>query len=162
MISTTTNTTGMTLALLPLLHLKIPTHKSEANTRKSRRRSTSSHCRYTSPLGTFDPNLACTTIYFYLLAPAPIHPKMPIQKPNAAKANTAKAKTRAERGGSTTTETQQDINDEIEGRAFLEKHLLLCPTGDPVTHNSLATCLHQVSAMQGVTKLVMNAIRAVA
>jgi hypothetical protein len=58
--------------------------------------------------------------------------------------------------------TPQDINDEIEGRAYLEKHLLLCPPGEPPTHNSLATCLHQVSAMAGVTKPVVNAIRSIA
>jgi hypothetical protein len=59
-------------------------------------------------------------------------------------------------------EIQHDINDETQGRSFLEKHLLLCPPGEPPTHNSLAACLHQVSAMAGVSKPVGNAIRSVA
>jgi len=59
-------------------------------------------------------------------------------------------------------EPPQDINDEIEGRKFLEKHLLLCPIGEPPNHNSLATCLHQISEMAGVSKPVKNAIRSVA
>ena len=61
-----------------------------------------------------------------------------------------------------TPEPKQDINDSIKGRAYLEKYLLLCPPGEPPTHNSLATCLHQVAVMKGVSKPVMNAIRAVA
>ena len=69
-----------------------------------------------------------------------------------------KAKTRME----SSPEIEYDINDETEGRAYLEKYLLLCPPGEPSTHASLATCLHQVSQMAGVSKPVMNAIRAVA
>ena len=65
-------------------------------------------------------------------------------------------------GGSESPELQQDINDERGGRSFLENHLLLCPIGEPVTHTSLATCLHQISAMNGVGKPAANAIRAVA
>ena len=65
-------------------------------------------------------------------------------------------------GGSESPETQQDINDEIEGRNYLENHLLLCPIGEPATHTSLATCLHQISVMQGIGKPAENAIRAVA
>jgi len=63
---------------------------------------------------------------------------------------------------SSSPEPQQDINNATEGRFFLEKHLLLCPAGDPPTHDSLATCLHQISSMSGVAKPVINAIRAVA
>jgi hypothetical protein len=59
-------------------------------------------------------------------------------------------------------EPKQDVNDAIEGRSFLEGHLLLCPVGEPPTHISLATCLHQVAALKGVTKQATNAIRAVA
>ena len=59
-----------------------------------------------------------------------------------------------------TLESKQDINDSIEGRVYLEKYLLLCPPGEPLMHNSLATCLQQVAVMKGVSKLVMNAIRA--
>lgn len=89
---------------------------------------------------------------------------MPPQKASAAKASAARPKTRADPRGtrSESPEGEQDINDEAEGRSFLEKHLLLCPVGEPATHVSLATCLHQISAMSGVTKPVLNAIRAVA
>ena len=59
-------------------------------------------------------------------------------------------------------EDQQDINNAIEGRKYLEKHSLLCPPGEPPTHSSLSTCLHQVSAMAGVQKPVLNAIRSIA
>jgi hypothetical protein len=60
------------------------------------------------------------------------------------------------------SEEQQEIKDQIQGRKFLEKHLLLWPAGEPPTHTSLVTCLHQISAMTGVTKPVLNAIRSVA
>ena len=59
-------------------------------------------------------------------------------------------------------EEQQDIRDAQDGRKFLEKCSLLCPPGEPPTHQSLATCLHQISAMAGVPKQTVNAIRAVA
>ena len=88
-------------------------------------------------------------------------------KPNTrGKTLTGKSNTSAEDRVSETpeptSEPKQDINDSIEGRAYLEKYLLLCPPGEPPTHNSLATCLHQVAVMKGVSKPVMNAIRAVA
>jgi hypothetical protein len=60
------------------------------------------------------------------------------------------------------TEELQEIKDPLEGRKYLEKLSLLCPPGEPPTHTSLATCLYQVSAMPGVQKPVVNAIRAVA
>jgi hypothetical protein len=63
---------------------------------------------------------------------------------------------------SSSPEEQHDINDQLQGRKFLEKHLLLWPAGEPSTHASLATCLHQISAMAGVAKPVLNAIRSVA
>ena len=56
----------------------------------------------------------------------------------------------------------QDVKDSLEGRKFLEKHSLLCPPGEPPTHQSLHTCLHQISALAGVPKQVVNAIRSVA
>ena len=59
-------------------------------------------------------------------------------------------------------EDQQEINDALEGRKFLERHSLLCPPGEPPTHTSLSTCLHQVSMMAGVQKPVLNAIRSIA
>ena len=54
---------------------------------------------------------------------------MPPQKASAAKASAARPKTRADPRGtrSESPEGEQDINDEAEGRSFLEKHLLLCP-----------------------------------
>jgi hypothetical protein len=89
---------------------------------------------------------------------------MPATKTNKAKPPIEKPSTRAapRDGNSSTPEPQQDINDAKEGRLFLEKHLLLCPAGEPPTHASMATCLHQVSAMAGVAKPVVNAIRAIA
>jgi hypothetical protein len=39
---------------------------------------------------------------------------------------------------------------------------LLCPPGEPPTHQSLSTCLHQISALAGVPKQTVNAIRSVA
>lgn len=85
-------------------------------------------------------------------------------KNTRAKAQTAKASVRADSRAtvSESPEPPQDINDEKEGRTFLEKHLLLCPPGEPPNHYSLATCLHQISVMSGVTKPVTNAIRSVA
>ena len=65
-------------------------------------------------------------------------------------------------GTSTLIEDLQDIKDSLEGRKYLEKHFLLCPPGEPSTHTSLATCLHQISGLAGVQKPVINAIRAVA
>jgi hypothetical protein len=82
--------------------------------------------------------------------------------PKINKGRTERPGTRAEPRDSTTPEGRHDINDALEGRKFLEKHLLLCPPGEPPSHTSLATCLYQVSAMAGVTKTTVNAIRAVA
>jgi hypothetical protein len=93
---------------------------------------------------------------------------MPPPKTARSKAQIAKANTHTQARGNTPVsptpepEQPQDINDEIEGRNFLEKHLLLCPPGEPSNHNSLATCLHQVSEMAGVSKPVKNAIRSIA
>jgi hypothetical protein len=87
---------------------------------------------------------------------------MPPTKATRAKPPNERPATRAEPRDSSSPECQQDTNSAIEGRNFLEKHLLLCPAGELVTHGSLATCLHQVSSMSGVTRPVLNAIRAVA
>jgi hypothetical protein len=65
-------------------------------------------------------------------------------------------------GTSTLVEEHQDIKDSQEGRKFLEKHLLLCPPGEPATHASISTCLHQIAEMSGVPKQALNAIRSVA
>jgi hypothetical protein len=59
-------------------------------------------------------------------------------------------------------EDYQDVKDSLEGRKYLEKHSLLCPPGEPPTHQSLSTCLHQISALAGVPKQTVNAIRSVA
>src|SRR6202522_3389663 len=65
-------------------------------------------------------------------------------------------------GPPTLIEEHQDVKDSLEGRKFLEKHSLICPPGEPPTHHLLYTCLHQISAMAGVPKQVVNAIRSVA
>src|ERR1700679_3047036 len=59
-------------------------------------------------------------------------------------------------------EDNHDIKDAHGGRKYLEKHTLLCPAGEPVTHSSLSACLHQISEMGGLQKPAINAIRAVA
>lgn len=74
----------------------------------------------------------------------------------------AKPATRNSGGSITTPEKSQDIRDSIDGRKFLEKHSLLCPPGEPASNNALAYCLHQISAMSGVPKQAINAIRAAA
>jgi len=42
------------------------------------------------------------------------------------------------------------------------ERLLLCPPGEPATHASLATCLHQVSKMSGIGALAASAVHSVA
>ena len=76
-------------------------------------------------------------------------------------ATTSRPTTRCN-GTSVIIEELQDIKDSLEGRKYLEKHSLLCPLGEPPTHISLSTCLHQISAMAGIQKPVLNAIRSVA
>ena len=78
------------------------------------------------------------------------------------KGQTERLSTRAEPRDSATPEARHDINDVKEGRKFLEKNLLLCPTGEPPTHTSMTTCLYQIAVMSGITKLIGNTIRAVA
>jgi len=79
-----------------------------------------------------------------------------------ARSQAERPNTRAESRDSPQPEEQYDINGPLQGRKFLEKHLLLCPAGEPPTHTSLATCLQQISEMAGVNKPVLNAIRSVA
>ena len=90
---------------------------------------------------------------------------MPALKPPNTRGKTQTEKSNArnnDRDSETPVpEQQQDINDAIEGRSYLERHLLLCPQGEPPTHDSMATCLHQIAVMKGVAKPAMNAIRAV-
>src|SRR5271168_5582719 len=59
-------------------------------------------------------------------------------------------------------EDHQDVKDPLEGWKYLEKYSLLCPPGEPPTHQSLTICLHQISALAGVPKQAVNAIRSVA
>ena len=65
-------------------------------------------------------------------------------------------------GTSTLVEEMQEIRDHMDGRKYLEKHSLLCPPGEPPSHTSLSICLHQISAMAGLQKQAINAIRSVA
>ena len=65
-------------------------------------------------------------------------------------------------GSSTIVEMMQDIKDSTDGRKYLEKHILLCPPGETITHTSLSICLHQISAMPGLQKQAINAVRSVA
>ena len=65
-------------------------------------------------------------------------------------------------GTLTIPEDQQDIKDANEGRKFLEKHSLLCPPGEPTSHQSLLICLHQISTLSRSQKQMTNTIRAVA
>ena len=60
------------------------------------------------------------------------------------------------------TKEIQDVKDSLEGRKYLEKHLLLSPPREPPSHQSIATCLHQISALAGVPKQAVNAICSVA
>jgi citrate lyase gamma subunit len=62
----------------------------------------------------------------------------------------------------TTPEDLQDIKNAHEGRKFLEKFSLLSPPGEPVSNAAISTCLHQISALAGVSKQAINAIRAAA
>ena len=59
-------------------------------------------------------------------------------------------------------EDHQDVKDFLEGWKYLEKHSLLCPPGELPTHQLLSICLHQISALAGVPKQTVNAIRSVA
>jgi len=55
-----------------------------------------------------------------------------------------------------------DVHTAVQGRKFLEKRLLLCPIGEPFTHNILSTSLHQVTMMSSVPRLAADAICALA
>jgi hypothetical protein len=78
--------------------------------------------------------------------------------PKTAKTTT----TRKRKSSITTLEEDQDIQNVKDGRKYLEKHSLLCPPGEPASNGALAVCLHQISAMSGMPKQVINAIRATA
>ena len=76
--------------------------------------------------------------------------------------NTVTRSTACKNGSNLIIEEHQDFNDATEGRKYLEKLSLICPPGKPATHQSLSTCLHQISALPGIQKPVMNTVRAVA
>jgi len=84
---------------------------------------------------------------------------MPITIPPS---NANKDRTTRRNGLTQLVEEHQEIKDSLDGRKYLEKLLLLCPPGEPPTHSSLSTCLHQISAMPSIPKTTINAIRAVA
>jgi hypothetical protein len=64
----------------------------------------------------------------------------------------------------TTQRAKEDtIKNAVDGRRFLEKHLLLCPVGEPITTAALAYCLHQISEMSGPGgKMMADAARSAA
>jgi len=67
----------------------------------------------------------------------------------------------------TTTDTplaggSEDVKNASEGRKYLEKHLLLCPPGRPITYASFSSCLEQISRLPGITKTAATAIQSIA
>ena len=77
--------------------------------------------------------------------------------------NTATTRPNTRKAGSSIiNEELQDIKDSLDGCKYLEKHSLLCPPGKPPSHFLLSTCLHQISALLGAQKPIINTIRAVA
>ncbi|EDR06718.1 uncharacterized protein LACBIDRAFT_299843 [Laccaria bicolor S238N-H82] len=72
-----------------------------------------------------------------------------------------RGKTRAT-GAVDLDEDEQEIGDSEKGRSYLEEKLLLVPSGALLTLGTLATTLHQIAALPGVTLPVINAVRAVA
>ena len=65
-------------------------------------------------------------------------------------------------GNLKTPEDLQDIKNAQDGRNYLEKLSLLYPPGEPLTHEALSICLHQISAMARLPKQAVNTIRATA
>ena len=86
----------------------------------------------------------------------PINPKEKSANPPARKS------TRNRTGSISIPEDMQEIKDAKDGRDFLEGNLLLCPPGEPASNGNLSICLHQISAMPGIPRRVVNAIRAAA
>ena len=76
--------------------------------------------------------------------------------------NAVTCSTVCKNGSNLIIEEHQDFNDAIKGRKYLERLSLICPPDKPATHQSLSACLHQISALPGIQKPVMNAVRAVA
>lgn len=73
-----------------------------------------------------------------------------------------------ERGKTRSTATvvlddeDQEIGDSVKGRAYLEEKMLLVPDGAPLTMDALSITLFHISALAGVGRPAVNAIRAVA
>jgi hypothetical protein len=74
----------------------------------------------------------------------------------------ARPTTRKRAGSLTTPDEYQDIKNVQDGRRFLERFSLLCPPGEPTSIESVSICLHQISALAGLPKQAINAIRAAA
>ncbi|KAG5639919.1 hypothetical protein DXG03_002377 [Asterophora parasitica] len=55
-----------------------------------------------------------------------------------------------------------DITNATDGRAYLEKHLLLVPSNFPTTTKQMAAALFQVAAISGIGHPVVNMIMALA
>src|SRR6266511_4152069 len=56
----------------------------------------------------------------------------------------------------------KDVKNATEGRKYLEKYLLLCPPGCPITYTLFSSCLQQISRMSGITKTIATAIQSIA
>jgi hypothetical protein len=82
----------------------------------------------------------------------------------AAKTKVSQNKPNTRKAGAPTTTilSKEDVRNAVEGRRFLERKLLLCPAGEPITNVSLAYCLHQISESGGISNLIANAVRAAA
>jgi hypothetical protein len=87
---------------------------------------------------------------------------MPIGSKDKGENSINRPNTRKGIGAVPTPEELQDIKNANDGRKFLEKCSLLAPPGEPVNNATMAICLHQISALAGVPKQAVNAIRAAA
>jgi hypothetical protein len=85
-------------------------------------------------------------------------------KPTAGKTNPIRPNTRNEtkKTGTTTPLTKDNVHGPSDGRQYLEKFLLLCPAGEPVTNVSMSNCLHQISEIKGIPNKIFNAVQAAA
>ena len=75
---------------------------------------------------------------------------------------TQKSKATTTRQTRLANEDDQEIGDSEKGRAFLEERLLFVPDGAPLTMDGLASTLYQISALPGIGRTAVNAVRAVA
>lgn len=70
--------------------------------------------------------------------------------------------TRKRNGSITTPDEYQEIKNSVDGRKYLEKFSLLCPPGEPTSVEAVSICLHQVSALAGLPRQAVNAVRSAA